>query len=173
MFDFLLQDWSINNRNIKSRLILLLFRMASLVSKMPKYLKWIGYPYIVFYKITVEWVLCVELPWKLRMGRNTTIYHGQGLVINDKVIIGEGCILRHNTTIGVSKTNSDFSGDTPIIGNNVDIGAGAIIIGGIKIGNNACIAAGSIVISDVPEYAIVAGNPAKLIRITSPQLKAE
>lgn len=166
-------DWNVNKGNIKARIILIAFRLASFISSWPKAVRWLGYPYIIIYRVLVEWVLCVELPWKLKLGKNTIIYHGQGLVVNDKVIIGEGCILRHNTTIGVSKTDSDFGGDTPVIGNNVDIGAGVIILGGIKIGNNACIAAGSIVISDVPDYAIVAGNPAKLIRITSPQFKAE
>jgi putative colanic acid biosynthesis acetyltransferase WcaB len=166
---FVFQDWNINKGNIKARLIMVSFRLASLLSNQNKFIKFIFLPYAIFYRFFIEWILGVEIPWKTIIGKNTRIYHGQGLVINDKTLIGDNCILRHNTTIGVAKTDNDFGGQAPVIGNFVDIGAGAIILGNIRIGNYACIAAGSVVIKDVPDYGIVGGNPAKLIRVNSPQ----
>lgn len=76
--------------------------------------------------------------------------------------IGKGCLFRQLTTIGVKSKNRHS--EKPIIGNNVDFGANVICIGNIRIGDNAIIAAGSVVVKDVPENAIVAGNPAKVIK---------
>lgn len=162
------QDWHVNKGNIKARLVMVCFRLASTLSRQNKLIKLIFFPYAIFYRVIVEWILGIEIPWKTNIGKNTCLYHGQGLVINDKTLIGDNCILRHNTTIGVAKTDNDFGGQAPVIGNFVDIGAGAIILGNIRIGNHACIAAGSVVIKDVPEYGVVGGNPAKLIRINKP-----
>ncbi|WP_104494926.1 serine acetyltransferase [Acinetobacter indicus] len=162
------QDWRINKGNIKGRLVMVLFRLASVLSRQNKVIKFIFLPYAIFYRFFVEWLLCIELPWKTKVGANMRIYHGQGLVVNDNAVIGNNCILRHNTTIGVAYTDSNFGGKAPVIGNYVDIGAGAIILGDIVIGNYACIAAGSVVIKDVPDYGVVGGNPAKLIRINKP-----
>lgn len=163
------QDWRINKGNVKARLIMLCFRLASLLSSQNKFIKLLFLPYAIFYRFFIEWILGVEIPWKTIIGENTRIYHGQGLVINDKTVIGNNCILRHNTTIGVAKTDNDFGGQAPVIGSFVDIGAGAIILGNITIGDYACIAAGSVVIKDVPAYGVVGGNPAKLIRVNSPK----
>ena len=87
--------------------------------------------------------------------------HTHATHINAKYI-GRGCIIRNLTTIGVkSRERND---EKPIIGNNVDFGVGVICIGNIHIGDNAVIAAGSVVVKDVPANAIVAGNPAKIIK---------
>lgn len=75
--------------------------------------------------------------------------------------IGKGCIFRHLTTIGVKSKNRHD--EKPTIGQNVDFGVNVTAIGNIKIGNNAIIAAGAVVVKNVPENAIVAGNPARII----------
>ena len=63
----------------------------------------------------------------------------------------------HNVTIG--KTHKGV----PWIGNNVTIGANAVIVGPVYVGNNVTIGAGSVVVKDVPDNACVAGNPARII----------
>lgn len=75
--------------------------------------------------------------------------------------IGKGCLFRQLTTIGV-KSKERFD-EKPIIGKNVDFGANVSCFGNITIGDNAVIGAGAVVTKDVPENAIVAGNPAKII----------
>ena len=70
----------------------------------------------------------------------------------------EGNIFQY---LGILKDGSDSK--SPIIGNNVEIGSNACIIGDIKIGNNTKIGAGTIVIKDVPDNCIVVGNPARII----------
>lgn len=106
-------------------------------------------------------ILGVDIPRNLKVGENFMIHHPLGIVINPGVVIGNNCSIRQNTTIG-NKTGG--TENCPVIGNNVDIGANAVIIGDIKIGNNVVIGAGAVVVKDVPDNAVVAGNPAKIIR---------
>lgn len=158
------QDWDANKRNPKGRFILILFRIASACAQLhPKY-RWLAFPYVAFYRILVEWIFGIELPWKLTLGSHTMLFHGQGTVINDRSIIGGNCVIRHNTTIGVSVTDSSYHGLAPVIEDFVDIGSNAVIIGNIKIGHHARIGAGSVVVKDVPPGATVVGNPARVIR---------
>lgn len=93
-------------------------------------------------------------------GGGVLIIHSFGTRIRAKSI-GYGCIFRQLTTIGTKSTNKPF--DVPIIKNNVDFGANVCCFGNITIGNNAIIGAGAVVVKDVPDNAIVAGNPAKII----------
>ena len=88
------------------------------------------------------------------------IIHGHSTYIHAQRI-GEGCQIWHNVTIGKKLQGKDQL--QPIIGNNVKISTGAIVIGNITIGDNSTIGAGSVVIKDVPANCVVAGNPAKII----------
>lgn len=76
--------------------------------------------------------------------------------------IGTDVQIWHNVTIGTSMPHSDLK---PTIGNHVRIFTGAIVCGDIHIGDHATIAAGSVVLRNVPPHAVVAGNPARLIRL--------
>lgn len=77
--------------------------------------------------------------------------------------IGKGCMIRQLTTFGVK--SADRHDERPWIGDNVDFGANVTCIGNIHIGDNAVIAAGAVVVKDVPANAVVAGNPAKIIKM--------
>lgn len=90
--------------------------------------------------------------------------HSFSTIVRAKYV-GEGCVFRQNTTIGTKATNKPL--DAPIIKDGVDFGANVICIGDITIGSHAVIGAGSVVVKDVPDYAIVVGNPAKVIGYTN------
>jgi serine O-acetyltransferase len=102
----------------------------------------------------------IELPYSVRVGRRTIIEHQGGLVVNGAVTIGDDCVLRHNTTIGVRNVRDLRA---PTIGDRVDIGAGAVIIGDVTIGDDATIGANAVVTSDVPAGATAVGVPARVI----------
>ncbi|ADQ18136.1 transferase hexapeptide repeat containing protein [Leadbetterella byssophila DSM 17132] len=91
-------------------------------------------------------------------GPGLQIWHYGYIIINPNAIIGENATIYPGVEIGEKK------GGVPIIGNNVFIGAGAIVFGNLRIGNNSVIAPNAVVISDVPENAIVGGVPAKILK---------
>ena len=100
---------------------------------------------------------------------HTFFPHPVGICICPDAIIGEGCHIFQNVTIGMGKYNPDLKTAAPIIGNKVVIWANAVVCGGIKIGNNSVIGANSLVIKDVPPNTVYAGNPARFIRNVKPE----
>lgn len=158
-FQFIFQDWKVNKGNGKGRIILLLFRIANFCSKRKIYY-YVGFPYLIFYRILVEWFFSVEIPWSIKIGENLTLYHGQALVLNNEVVIGKNCTLRHSTTIGNKRFLDGSLSTSPVIGNNVDIGSNVCIIGNIFIKDNVRIGCGAVVVKSVSGDCIVVGNPA-------------
>ncbi|WP_255474141.1 serine acetyltransferase [Pontibacter qinzhouensis] len=146
---------------------MVLFRLARPAS-INIFFRMLWLPYLAFYKVFVEWFLCIELPHWTSVGKGLRLFHGQALVVNGCTTIGDNCYLRQSTTIGnIIREDGSFS-SSPVIGNNVEIGANVCIIGDIRVGNNVKIGAGSVVVKDIPDNAIVVGNPARIIRINEP-----
>lgn len=156
-------DWKSNRLNFKGRIVLLSFRLSQ-IAKINKLLFIIFIPYLILYRIFIEWILGIEIPYKTQIGTGLILFHGQGLVINDSAIIGNNCTVRHCTTIGNKQLLDKSFSNSPIIGNSVNIGSNVIIIGPICIGNNVTIGAGSVITKDIPDNATVVGNPARIIR---------
>jgi serine O-acetyltransferase len=94
------------------------------------------------------------------IGPGLRIWHFGGVIINTHVKIGSHCTIRHNVTIG--NRRGDF--DVPVIGDDVDIGVGATVIGAIQIGDRAVIGAGAVVLTDVPADHLAVGNPARIVK---------
>ena len=94
-----------------------------------------------------------------KLGEGLVILHTHGIVINSSIRAGKNLVLGHNVTIGTEK------GRAPVLCDNVYIGTGAVIIGGIRVGNRARIGANAVVNKDVPDGATVAGVPARVIRM--------
>lgn len=109
-----------------------------------------------FCKITFN----TEIPGECNIGKNFELNHPYGIIINHAAIIGDNVRIRQQVTIG---NHGNGVGGVPTIGNNVNIGCAAIILGKITVGDNSTIAANAVVTKDVPEGATVAGVPARII----------
>lgn len=109
-------------------------------------------------------VFACDLKYTAELGENVGFFHnGLGVVIHKFAKIGSGCHIYQNVTIGGNGKAGEANG-VPIIGDNVFIGAGAVILGPVTIGNNAKIGANSVVLTDIPAGATAVGIPAKLIK---------
>jgi serine O-acetyltransferase len=103
----------------------------------------------------------IQISYKSDIGEGLTIPHCGTIVLGGSVEIGKNCTLLQGVTIGSNLFKSRF--ELATIGDNVLIGAGAKIIGPVKIGNNVTIGANSVVTKDIPDGAVVGGNPAKIL----------
>jgi serine O-acetyltransferase len=92
------------------------------------------------------------------LGPGFVILHSLGVVINTNVRAGRNLVVYHNVTLGAERQKS------PTLGNNVYIGAGAKVIGGVRVGSDVRIGANAVVTKDVPDGATVIGIPARIIR---------
>lgn len=95
------------------------------------------------------------------MGGGVMVCHGNSTIVFCQKL-GENFLTHQNVTIGRGKMVNGC--DIPTIGNNVFVGAGAIIVGGVHIGNNVKIGAGAVVTKDVPDNCTVIGNPMQIIQ---------
>jgi putative colanic acid biosynthesis acetyltransferase WcaB len=159
------QDWAANAGYPDSRLILAAFRFTQRARA-----EWGGLGAVVFavYWIVVARVIGVELPTGAQIGPGLKMPHPQGIVLNPAVRIGANCLLRHNVTIGNVTRRDGTEKGVASIGDDVEFGAGCVVVGDIKVGDHARIAALSLVTRDVPAWGVMVGNPATLARIDDP-----
>ncbi len=115
--------------------------------------------YKIFFKL-IQIITGIELPCEVEVGKNFRIDHFGGIVISGYAKFGNNCVLRNGVTVGLKRIEDPVA---PNIGNNVDIGTGAKILGDITIGDNVLIGANSVVLKDVPAESIAVGIPAKII----------
>ena len=100
-----------------------------------------------------------DIPLKTQIGGGLLIPHPNGIVIHPDSVIGVNCLLFQQVTLG---TNSS---SPPVLGGHVDIGAGAKVLGKVRIGNHARIGANAVVTKEVPEGATMVGIPAKPVPV--------
>lgn len=114
----------------------------------------------LLYKIAFKFtqiITGIELPCEVEIGHNFVIDHFGGIVISGYSKFGNNCRIRNGVVVGLRRVDQPCA---PVIGNNVDIGAGAKVLGPIKIGDDVVIGANAVVIHDVPDHCIAAGVPA-------------
>ena len=101
-----------------------------------------------------------DIPLNCQLGLGLLCPHPNGIVIHPEAVIGPNCLIFQQVTIGGGSRPG-----YPVIGGHVDIGAGAKILGPVRIGNHARIGANAVVLSDVPEGATAVGMPARVISV--------
>ena len=116
--------------------------------------------YKFMFKVT-QWLCGISLSYAVPVGRHVKLEHFGGMILAARAI-GNGVVIRQNTTIGIASVQDTES--LPVIGDGVDIGVGAAVLGNIKVEKNAVIGANAVVIKDVPPGAIVGGVPARIIK---------
>jgi serine O-acetyltransferase len=114
--------------------------------------------YHVLFKL-VQVVAGIELPCEVVVGRGFVIDHFGGIVVSGFTRFGDNCRIRTGVVIGLSRVDDPCA---PIFGDNVDVGAGAKVLGRIRIGNNVRIGANAVVVTDVPDDSTAVGVPATI-----------
>lgn len=100
----------------------------------------------------------IELPYTAKVGRRVIIEHQGNIVVHGGCELGDGTILRQGVTLGIRHMHS--LNDAPKIGNGVNIGAGAVVLGNVVVGDGATIGANSVVTRNVRPGSVVVGAPA-------------
>jgi serine O-acetyltransferase len=121
---------------------------------------WLRKPFSLLYHFLfsiVKLVTGIELPCEVEVGDGFVIDHHGGIVISGYAKFGKNCRIRTGVVVGLSRVEDPCA---PKFGDNVDIGAGAKILGPILVGNNVRIGANAVVICDVPDNAVAVGVPA-------------
>lgn len=118
-------------------------------------------------------ILCANgISTKANIGNGTVFYHhGVGCIVHELCSIGNNCRIFCNVTLGCKWSENEKPGRPPRIGNNVMIGAGAVILGEISIGDNSIIGANAVVLEDVPANSIAVGVPAVIKRRNKDECK--
>jgi serine O-acetyltransferase len=121
-------------------------------------------PLLVIYRLAAT--LCrnvygIELPLDAEVGRRLWLAHQSGIVIGRQVVIGDDCVIRQNVTIGADERGGKRP--PPRLGDRVQVGAGAVIVGGAVIGHDARVGPNAFVMRDVPAGASAFAPPAKVL----------
>jgi serine O-acetyltransferase len=125
--------------------------------------RWLRLPFSFLYKLIkpfAEVLTGIELPGETTLGRRFRIDHFGCIVISGDAVFGDDCVIRHGVTVGLKRAGEPGS---PVFGNRVDIGAGAKILGPIRIGDDVLIGANAVVLTDVPSNSIAVGIPARVL----------
>ncbi len=114
-----------------------------------------------FVQMRVSEVFGVDIHPNARIGRGLMIDHAHSIVIGETAVVGDNVSMLHSVTLG--GTGKEDGDRHPKIGNGVLIGAGAKVLGNIRVGHCSRIAAGSVVLDEVPPNTTVAGVPARVV----------
>jgi len=129
------------------------FRFGHWTLGQPKWMRIVLDPIYILANALVQILWGIEISRRARIGPGLNITHFGGITVSGDAVIGKDCNLSHASTIGQSGEG------TPVIGDDVYIAPGARIFGRIRVGNNVKIGANAVVYKDIPDNAIVAMAP--------------
>jgi serine O-acetyltransferase len=164
MFEILREDWRTYERDIarQGMWVMVVYRFGRW--RYGIHSRWLRAPFSALYrvlKLSSQILTGIDLPCEATVGRRFLIEHFGNIVISGDAVFGDDVIVRNGVTVGLRRTRERGA---PIIGNRVDIGAGAKVLGNIRIGDDAVIGANAVVLTDVPEGCLAVGVPAKIRR---------
>ncbi len=168
MFENLKEDWNTYERDIARQglWVMAVYRFGRWrYGVRPAFVRRIfSFVYRVL-KVMSQILTGVDIPCEAIVGRRFRIDHFGGIVISGDTVIGDDVIVRNGVTLGLRRTGVEGA---PIIGNRVDIGTGAKILGPLRIGDDVAIGANAVVLCDVPSHSVAVGVPA----VVRPRRKA-
>lgn len=163
MFDNIREDWRTHNGQISRQgLWALAFYRFGRWRYSIRW-RWLRFPFSFLYKFfkpIIEVITGIELPSETRVGHRFRIDHFGGIVISGDASFGDDCVIRNGVTVGLKNAGQRGA---PTIGNRVDIGAGAKVLGAIRVGDDVAIGANAVVITDVPSNSVAVGIPARIL----------
>ena len=125
-------------------------------------------PFSLLFRILsrlIELIGGIHLPYTVQLGRRVRIWHHGGIVLHARSI-GDDVHIRHNTTFGLATRDQPTA--IPTIGNRVDIGCGACVLGAVTVGHDSFIGANAVVVADIPPCSTAVGVPARIIKRSLP-----
>jgi serine O-acetyltransferase len=160
MFENLRQDWETYEHDLarQGMWVMVVYRFGRWRYEVRP--SWLRKPFSMIYrvlKLCSQILTGIDLPCEVTVGRRFTIEHFGDIIISGDAVFGDDVTIRNGVTVGLRRTGIRGA---PVIGDRVDIGAGAKILGAIRIGNDVAIGANAVVLTDVPANSIAVGVPA-------------
>ncbi|MDX2034411.1 MAG: serine acetyltransferase [Blastocatellia bacterium] len=160
MFENLRQDWETYEHDLARQglWVMVVYRFGRWRYEVRP--GWLRKPLSMIYrilKLSSQILTGIDLPCEVTVGRRFTIEHFGDIIISGDAVFGDDVTIRNGVTVGLRRTGIRGA---PVIGDRVDIGAGAKILGAIRIGNDVAIGANAVVLTDVPANSIAVGVPA-------------
>ena len=136
------------------------YRFGRRVDRLPRGFVKSAFLFVYWFLFRVaETVTGISLPKNCTIGKGLRIWHFGCIFVNADAVIGENCTLRQGVTIG----NRHEDGGSPILGDEVDLGAYAQILGDVRVGNRCRIGAMAVVLTNIPDGATAVGQPARVV----------
>jgi serine O-acetyltransferase len=160
MFELIREDWKTYEGDLTRQglWVLMVYRFGRWRYGIRQ--RWLRLPYSFLYKIlklSSQILTGIDLPCEVQIGRRLVIEHFGGIIISGDTVLGDDVVIRNGVTIGLKRTHQPGA---PVIGNRVDIGTGAKILGAITIGDDVVIGANAVVLQDIPAHCLAVGVPA-------------
>jgi putative colanic acid biosynthesis acetyltransferase WcaB len=162
---WVLQDWAVNRERIDAQLILAWLRLVQWAMR-----HWgpLRRPFVAAHVFLSAFVLRCELPATAVIGPRLRLYHTNGIVLSPHTRLGADCEIRHGVTVGNTTDRDGRERGVATVGSFVDLGAGCAVLGPIHVGDHARIGALAVVTKDVEPWAVVVGNPGRVLRVERP-----
>jgi serine O-acetyltransferase len=162
MFENIREDWETYERDWcrQGLWVMVVYRFGNwrYSVRIPLLRKVLSFIYRLL-KVAVQCLTGIDLPCEAKVGKRFMIEHFSDIIISGDTVIGDDCVIRNGVTIGLKRTGLRGA---PQIGDRVDIGTGAKILGDISIGDDVSIGANAVVLTDVPSNSIAVGIPARV-----------